>query len=258
METQILDELKKSELLNLVAKGERKDGRKFDVYREIKIETGVIPNAEGSAIVRMGKTRVLTGVKFGVSTPYPDSPDKGTMMVMAELLPAASHLFEPGPPSEKAIELARVVDRGIRSAEIMDFSSFFIEEGKVLSVFIDLYVLDHDGNLIDASALAAMGALLNAKMPLIEEGEIVRGKSAGELPLKEKVVICTFAKVGDHLLLDPTLDEEAGTEGRLSISTTPTHVCGIQKGGSAPLSKKEVLELIELSFKRGNELRSML
>jgi len=258
METKILDELKKSELLSLIAEGKRKDGRKFDEYRKITVEKGVIQNAEGSALAKIGKTQVLCGVKFGVSIPYPDSPKEGTMMVMAELLPSASHLFEPGPPGEESIELARVVDRGIRSAEIMDFSSFFIEEGKVLSVFIDLYVLDHDGDLIDASALASMAALLDAKMPLIEEGAIVRGKSAGPLPLKEKVVTCTFAKVGDHFLLDTTLDEEAGVEGRFSIATTPTHVCGIQKGGSGAFSKKNILELVDLSFKKGEELRALL
>ncbi|MCK5022736.1 MAG: RNA-binding protein, partial [Candidatus Aenigmarchaeota archaeon] len=66
------------------AKGKRLDGRKFDEQRKIEIETNVIPQAEGSARVKIGKTDVIVGVKMGVQEPYPDHEDEGTMMTTME------------------------------------------------------------------------------------------------------------------------------------------------------------------------------
>jgi exosome complex component RRP42 len=71
-----------------------------------------VKNAEGSAEVRLGKTLAIAGVKTSIGTPFADTPDMGVMIVNAEFLPIASPTFEPGPPDENAIELARVIDRG--------------------------------------------------------------------------------------------------------------------------------------------------
>ena len=60
------------------------------------------------------ENKVIVGVKVGVAAPTPDSPDKGNLMVTAELLPLSSPRFELGPPRFDAIELGRVIDRGVR------------------------------------------------------------------------------------------------------------------------------------------------
>lgn len=169
----ILDEIKKDYVANLILKGKRADERGFEDYRELKLEKNVVGSAEGSARVHLGQTQVLVGVKMDVGTPFPDRQDEGILSTNAELLPLASPIFEPGPPNENSIELARVVDRGIRSAGAIDLKSLFLETGKVWGVYIDLWVLDYDGNLIDAAALAAMAALLNTKMPKYENGKVV-------------------------------------------------------------------------------------
>jgi len=118
-------------LLDLVSKGKRPDGRKPDEYRDINIETGVIFKAEGSAKVSIGETQVLAGVKLGIGQPYPDKPDEGVLITGAEFSPVASPEFEAGPPDEDAIELARVVDRGIRESEAIDMKKLFIDEENV-------------------------------------------------------------------------------------------------------------------------------
>lgn len=256
MET--INEIKRDTLAALLAKGMRGDNRGMDEYRPVRIQPAPLQNAEGSAIASIGKSQVMAGIKFDVATPFADRPTEGVLSTSADLLPLASHLFETGPPSEESIELARVVDRGIRSANIIDLGSFFLEEEKVLALYIDLFILDHDGNLIDASALAAMQALLSCRMPKIEEGKIVRGEYAGKLPLKEKVVTCTFGKLGDRIFLDPSLDEEKGMDCRLTLATTGSHICAGQKGGWGSISERELLELSELSMKKGNELRALL
>ena len=244
-------------VLNILKKGQRYDGRALDVYRPIEIQKGVLSSAEGSALALLGKTKVLVAIKFGELTPFPDRPQEGVLMANAELLPLASPRFEPGPPREDSIELARGIDRGIRSAEIVDLKSFFIEEGKVLGMFIDIWVLDHSGNFIDAAGIAAAAALTDTKMPKVEDGKIVRGETTGPLPIKAKPLPVTSIKIGPHWLVDPLLEEEQAQETRLTISTTENNVCAIQKGGGR-LTAAELEERVDIAFKRGAEIRKLL
>jgi exosome complex component RRP42 len=258
IEMDILDEIKKDYVIDLMKKEKRPDDRGFLDYRPCTVEKGIFDSAEGSARVKLGKTQVVAGVKIDVGTPFKDRPDEGVLSTTAELLPLASPTFEPGPPDEGAIELARIVDRGIRSSNAVDLNTLFIEKDKVLKVFVDIYVLDHDGNLIDASALAAMAALLNAKLPKYEEGQLIRTERSKSLGVTQKVVTCTFSKIDSHIVLDPGLDEEKAMSARLTLATTPEHVCAMQKGGSGAFTKEELMKLIDVSFEKGNELRKLL
>ncbi|RLG17566.1 RNA-binding protein, partial [Nanoarchaeota archaeon] len=174
----------KNFILDLAKKGMRIDERGLNELREVKVSCGVSKNAEGSARVKLGKTEVMVGVKMDVGEPFADRPDEGILIVNAELSALASPEFEPGPPGEEAIELARVVDRGIRGANMIDLKKLFIEEGKVWCVFVDIYVINHDGNLIDAAALGAVAALKDARFPKLEEGKVVYGeKTKKKLPI---------------------------------------------------------------------------
>lgn len=253
----MLSHLKKDVLFNSLRKGERFDQRAFDAFREVEIQKNVIKNAEGSAFVKLGNTQVLVGIKFDVVVPYPDRPDEGTLVTNAELLPSASSSFEPGPPDENSIELARVVDRGIRSSECIDVKSLFIEEGKALGLYIDIYVMDYAGNYTDASSIAAIAALTDTKMPKVEGGKVVRTEFRGKLEPKSLPVTTTSVRVGDVWLVDPTLEEELAAESRLTIATTETHVAAVQKGRGA-LTKKEFLDNVDIAFKRGNDIRKLL
>ncbi|TDA29709.1 MAG: RNA-binding protein, partial [Hadesarchaea archaeon] len=167
---ELISSVKKDYLLGLALQGKRVDGRALDQYREVSVERGVIGTAQGSALVKLGNTQVMVGVKLQKGEPFPDTPTSGILVVNAELLPLASPTFEPGPPNEDAIELARVVDRAIRESQMIDLEKLCIKEGEeVWAVFIDIYVLDHDGNLIDASVLASVAALYGVKPPVSEE-----------------------------------------------------------------------------------------
>ena len=137
---------------SIIDQNKRIDGRKFDEYRKIEVEYGISPkSAEGSARVKIGDTEVLAGIKMELGTPFSDKPDEGSIMVNVELIPMASSLFESGPPSINAIELARVTDRGIRESKALDFKKLCVREGeKVWLVFIDIYPINADGNLFDA------------------------------------------------------------------------------------------------------------
>lgn len=253
----VMSQLRKDMLLNNLKKGTRFDGRKPDELRQIEIQKGNILTAEASSMVKMGTTQVLVGIKFDVVTPFADRPEEGVIISNAELSPLASPSFETGPPDENSIELARIVDRGIRSAECIDLKSLFIEQDKVLSIFMDIYVLDHSGNFIDASALAAIAALTDAKMPKIEDGKIVRGEFTSPLKLTSLPVAVTSIKTSGYWLVDPTREEEQISDSRLTIATTKDHVCAMQKGKGS-LTRKELEDALELAFKRGDDIRNML
>jgi len=82
-------------------KGEREDGRSFDQYRELTIETNVINKAEGSARVKLGDTHVVVGVKCQPGTPFPITPDQGVIITNLELIPLASPVSNPAPPGRR-------------------------------------------------------------------------------------------------------------------------------------------------------------
>src|SRR3989304_3701639 len=117
-------------LIQALAKGIRADGRKPDQCREVEIELDVIKTAEGSARVKFGDSEVLAGVKMALEKPYPDTPDQGVLMVGAELLPLSNPEFESGPPSAKSVEIARVIDRGIRESKAIDVKNLCITPGE--------------------------------------------------------------------------------------------------------------------------------
>ena len=249
----IVPELRKSTILSLLAKGLRTSERDLVTPRIVKIKTGVIERAEGSAQVELGNTKVLVGVKTDVGAPFRDTPDEGVITVNAELVPLASPLFEPGPPDENAIELARVIDRSIRETNAVDRKSLAIIPGsKVWVIHVDIYVLDHDGNLFDASMLATMAALMNTMLPDYEEletGEIILDRSKKTTPLKinKKVLTVNIAKIGDYLVVDPDLDEETVADTRIIVAYDEEgNIVGVQKSGPGAMSREEILKAVDI------------
>jgi len=249
-------------IAQLIARGKRLDGRESTEYREIQIEFGLIERAEGSARVRLGKTEVLVGTKIELGEPFPDVPNEGVLTVNAELVPLASPTFEAGPPDENSIELARVVDRGIRESKAIALEDLCVEPGKkVFIVFVDVYVLNHDGNLIDASALAALAALTNTKMfnYEVKEDEIKIKPGYKPLPIRNFPIAVTFAKINDKLIVDPWLDEEQVMDARLTMAVeNDGKICAIQKGGYGYFTAQQIFEASKIAQQKAVELRKLV
>ncbi len=250
-----LNLIKSDYIKGMLADGKREDGRGLDEIREIKIIPSVIDHAEGSARVYLGNTQVLAGAKIVVDDVHSDTPNQGNIVVSAELLPLAAAEYEAGPPSPEAIELARVVDRGIRSGNCIDLESLFIEEGKAWTVYVDVYVLNYDGNLFDASSVAAMSAIMNARLPEYSDGAADYKKRENALDIKNIVTSTTFAKIGNAIVLDPDGNEESAMDARLTISTDGSIVRAMQKGLSGSFSVKEIEDLIDISLKKHESIK---
>lgn len=253
----------KTHIAALLSKGAREDGRKFDEYRKLSVEVNPIPRANGSCRVKMGDTEVIVGVKLDVGTPFPDTPDEGVLIVNAELIPLANPKFESGPPRAPAVELARVVDRGIRESKCIDFAKLCITpKEKVWMIFIDVYPINDAGNLFDAAALGAIIALKNAVMPKYDdknEQVLYKELTKNKLPMKAIPVLCTYAKINGSIVLDPTTREENALDSRLSVSTLENgNLCAMQKGETGTFSDKEINQLVEKAIAKAKELRKLI
>ncbi|MCY0883100.1 MAG: exosome complex protein Rrp42 [Acidianus infernus] len=238
--------IKRESILASLDRGIRADGRKFNEYRPLSITLGYAKKADGSALVKLGDTIVLAGVKVEPKEPFEDTQNQGNLVVNVELLPLAYETFEPGPPDENAIELSRVVDRSLRDSKSIDLSKLVIEPGKkIWTVWVDIYVLDYGGNILDACTLAAVSALYDTRLPkVVKEGDeikIIKEEKGEKLPMNFPVVTVSVAKIGKHLVVDPDLDEEGIMDAKISLSYTPEgRIVGIQKTGIGTFTLTEI------------------
>jgi exosome complex component RRP42 len=261
MSEKIVANLQKKRIVEYLKEGKRFDGRAVDAFREAEVKLVISENAEGSCSVKMGKTEVYAGVKLQLMEPYSDSPDEGSMMVGMELGPMADDDFEMGAPKINAIEMGRVIDRGIRESGFVDFKGLCIKEGeKAFQVCLDLYAVNNDGNLFDVAALAGLIALANAKLPVYneEEGKIEHEFTKNPLPLNKEAmsVSMTYYKVGDQIIVDPTREEEEIADYRITITIADNkgepRITAMQKGEHVAIPQDEmdkILELVEKKFK---------
>jgi len=257
-EIEITPEVTAERIRKYLEQEKRFDSRKTDEFRELKIEKNISKKAEGSVRVKLGKTEVLVGIKMDVGVPYPDSPDKGNLMVTAEFLPLSSSRIELGPPKFDSIEVGRIVDRAIRESKIIELEKLCIKEGeKVWTVFIDIYTINDDGNILDAAGIGAVTALKLAKMPKYDEKEerAVYGENEEHLPLKKiNPFIITVHKIGKHLILDPTREEEDVSETKVTIGSSDGTIHALQKGNSGHFTVEEIEKCFEIVEKAWKEL----
>jgi len=255
MSNEVIADLMREHIVKLVQSGRRVDGRGLEETRKLTIEKNYIKTAEGSARVKLGSTDVLVGVKISTGTPYPDTPNSGVLTTSVELIPMASPTFESGPPRPEAIELARVVDRGIRETKTVDMEKLVITPGeKVWVLFIDIHALDYDGNLFDAASYGTLSALSCATLP----GKMVGGGDQ-PLPVDHWPVSVTAAKIRDKIVFDPHLDEERVADARLTVATDENgDIRAMQKGLSGSFSYDEVRYVISTARRLGNGIREIV
>ena len=256
MSIPIVPKLLRAHLSDLSANNARIDGRSQWEGRNLLVEHSILPRAEGSARVRMGDTIVLAGVKFQIMQPYPDRPNQGGLMCSADVRPIAGRNWEAGPPSPEAIELGRVVDRGIRESGCIDVDSLCIIPGeKAWQVILDLFAVSDDGNLFDAFALAGIAALRNATVPA-ERFEVGEDYA---LPVSKTPIMCSYHKVGGRFVYDACSREELGGDERIHITLgDDDNVHSLQKGLKGIFSPEEFSEIMTNARERTKELRKIV
>ena len=259
----IIDSLKKAHIIELLADGKRLDGRSLEQPRELSIDVGVIPKAEGSARARLGDTEVVAGVKVQPERPFPDTGDQGMLICTAEILPIAHPTAETGPPTPDVVELARVTDRGIRESKMLDMKQLVLEKDKsVIGIFCDNAVTDHDGNLFDVCSYATTAALNSCKLPKYEMQDDSPVKIENETidpPITTLPVSVTMARIGDYILVDPNMDEWSCLDARITITTNSDgNVVALQKGGHEGFTSDQLIKCAEISVQVGSKIREII
>ncbi|KZV56470.1 hypothetical protein F511_08368 [Dorcoceras hygrometricum] len=235
----------------------RIDGRGPFDYRNVAIKFG---REDGSSEVQLGQTRVMGFVTSQLVQPYRDRPNEGTLSIYTEFSPMADPSFEIGRPGEYAVELGRIVDRGLRESRAVDTESLCVVAGKwVWSIRIDLHILDNGGNLVDAANIAALAALLTFRRPECtlggdnEQEVIIHSPEVREpLPLivHHLPVAITFAFIGIEsiVIIDPSNFEEAVMGGKLTATlNTNGDVCAIQKAGGEGVIQSVIMQCLRIA-----------
>ena len=261
--SRIIDKLKKEQILELLKEGKRIDGRELDQVRDLTIDIDVIPKAEGSARARLGDTEVVAGVKVQPERPFPDTGDQGMLICTAEILPIAHPDVETGPPTPPVVELARVTDRGIRESKMLDMKQLVLEKDKsVIGIFCDNAVTDHDGNLFDVCSYATTAAINSCKVPKYEMQDDAPVKIEDEFtnpPINTLPVSVTMIRIGDHILVDPNMDEWSCLDARITITTNSDgNIVALQKGGPEGFTHEQLIKCGEISVEVGKKIREII
>ena len=215
---------KPKKLLN--KKGLRLDGRKPDELRQVKIEIGILPNADGSAYIEHGKNKILAGA-FGPREMHPkhlQKPDKMVLRCRYHMAPFSVPERKSPAPSRRENELSKV----IRDALL---PSLFVENYPRTGVDVFIEVLQADGGTRCASITAASLALADAG-----------------LPMRDIVVACAAGKVDNKIALDlmDTEDKIGAADVPVAYMPNLDAITLLQMDGQ--LSTKEFDEAVKIAI----------
>jgi exosome complex component RRP41 len=161
-------------------KGIRLDGRKPDELRSIKLEVGVIPNADGSAYIEHGKNKIIAGV-YGPREVHPKHlalQDRTVLKCRYHMAPFSVQERKSPAPSRREIELSKVIRESLEPSIFMEYYP-----RTMIDVFMEI--------------LQADGGTTAASLALADAG----------IPMRDLVVACAAGKVDDTIVLD-LMDEE--------------------------------------------------
>ncbi|XP_028833617.1 exosome complex component RRP45 [Denticeps clupeoides] len=252
-------------LLQAIEQKKRQDGRQTYDYRSIKITFGT---EYGCCTVELGKTRVLSQVSCELASPKDSRPTEGLLFTNLELSQMASPAFEPSRQSELLVKLNRQLERCLRNSKCIDMESLCIISGeKVWQIRVDVHVLNYDGNLMDASSIAAITALSHFRRPDVSiQGQDITVHPAAErdpipLSIYHMPISVSFAffQQGTYLLVDPCEREERVMDGLLFIAMNKhREICSIQSSGGIMLLKEQVLRCSKIASVKVSEITELI
>lgn len=247
-----------------LSSGIRIDGRNPFEYRKLSIKFG---REDGSSEVQLGQTHIMGFVTSQLVQPYRDRPNEGTLSIFTEFSPMADPSFETGRPSESAVELGRIVDRGLRESRAVDTESLCVLAGKLVwAIRIDLHILDNGGNLVDAANIAALASLLTFRRPECSLGgedglEVIVHPPEEREPLPLIIhhlpIAVTFGFFSSEslLVIDPTHHEEAVMVGKMTATLNANgDVCAIQKPGGECVLQSVIMQCLRLASRMASDI----
>jgi exosome complex component RRP41 len=211
----------------LINDGIRTDGRRIDELRPIKIEVGVLVNADGSAYIEFGNNKIVVAV-YGpkeVHPKYMESPDRATLRCRYHMSPFSVEERKNPAPSRREIEISKVTREALEPALILD---------DYPRTAIDVYVevLQSDGGSRCAGITAASIALADAG-----------------INMRDMVAACAAGKIDDTIVLDISDIEDKEGQADMPIAYLPNlkRVSLMQLDGK--LNNDEYVQCFEMALK---------
>ncbi|KAI8647905.1 exosome complex component RRP43-like protein [Parasitella parasitica] len=244
----------------------RPDGRALSEFRKTMITSGAISTANASAMVRLGGTTVVCGIKAEVCEPRIDLPDQGYLVPNVELSPLCSPKFNLGAPSEKAQSISQFIHELFVKSQVFPLESLCIDSGKAVWVlYADIVCLNYDGNILDASLLALTTALKDLKLPkaqvspsMVVEADSNEFTSIALLRFPVSSTFCIFNNP-DVILSDPNDTEESLAKETVTIVMDLDHqLCKIYKNGGITITTEGLKQCIDNAKQRTNQIGSLV
>ncbi|XP_076129678.1 exosome complex component RRP43 [Alosa pseudoharengus] len=244
----------------------RPDGRELDEFRTTTLNIGPISTAEGSALVKIGNTTVMCGIKAELALPPSDTPDKGYIVPNVDIPPLCMSKVRSGPPEEQAQAASQFIADIIESSEIIRKEDLCIEKEKLCWVlYCDIMCLDYDGNLLDSCIVALLAALKNTLLPKVT---INKETDLPEVDLLEKCPIninrqpvgSSFAVFDNTIIIvDPTADEESlATAVMTLVIDEEGRLCTAHKPGGTTLSGEKLQDCMGRAVTRHREISKLV
>jgi exosome complex component RRP42 len=258
-----------------VSQNLRADGRGCRDFRVVTAELNPVPQAAGSARLRIGGTDILVSVKGDIGRPLVDKPTEGQVICSVDsstvfsMNAAMASSNEERLVQDRNAELTAILDDILVKSGVIDMKMFSIISGKhCWVIYLDVLVLDYDGNLIDAIVMAARLALSAMRLPCvrIEEGgeatEIVLGEDvdttkivkASKLP-----VAVTIGKIGNGFVIDPSGPEEACCDvGLIFALLEDGKIVALRKLGTGMIDPGLLSEYMSAAHHAASQLRGLV
>lgn len=189
-----------SEKIRLINEdGLRVDGRRPRDLRPIKMEVGVLNNADGSAYIEQGKNKILAAV-YGPREVHPRHlalPDRALLRCRYHMAPFSVEERKSPAPSRREIELSKVIKEALEPA-------IFLEKFPRTSIDLFIEVLQADGGTRCAGTTVAALALADAG-----------------IPMRDLVVACAAGKIDGVLVLDLNDIEDKEGEADVPVAYMP-------------------------------------
>uniref|UniRef100_A0A8D0LBL6 Exosome complex component RRP43 n=1 Tax=Sphenodon punctatus TaxID=8508 RepID=A0A8D0LBL6_SPHPU len=241
-------------------------GRELGEFRTTTVNIGSIATADGSALVKLGNTTVICGVKAEFAAPPADATNKGYIVPNVDLPALCSARFRSGPPGEEAQAASQFIADVIENSQIIMKEELCIANGKLAWVlYCDLICLDYDGNILDAFTCAFLAALKNVQLPKVTINEEtglaeVNFKEKTPLNIRKHPIATSFAIFDDTLLIvDPTAEEEDLATGSITVVMDEDgRLCSVHKPGGSGLTGAKLQDCITRAVTRHKEVKKLM
>jgi len=190
-----------------------------------------------------------------------DSKEESTesVSVNVELTPMCTSALRHVEAAHLGAALASNIERVVNGSGVVDPASLESSgEGctATWTLEVDAYVLDHDGNLADATMLAVLAALSDTSLPGVEmdpEGKVLIQEAGPgqDLIISTLPVPLTFAVADGQFLADPTFEEEQLCTHAVTVVIDQDGVLsGVNKVGGVTVTDAQLQTCIEQALER--------